>query len=192
MTPCATTREVQQDGRTSPSPDRPRPLAPLKKGFNEILMEARSADCHVACLALEALALKLMRLVGMTYVTTRLRASGTGWAEVDLIFESTRLAFSRWQIQCRNTRRVTLDDVAKEVGLTRFLKSNVIVVVTTGEIGPGARRYANRIMQDSNLAIVMLDGGDLAAIDRNPAAIGDVFNREARNAMKRKVLKALE
>jgi hypothetical protein len=28
--------------------------------------------------------------------------------------------------RCKNTRRVSLDDVAKEVGLTHFLKSNVM------------------------------------------------------------------
>ncbi len=170
----------------------PKLLDLLKKPLKDILAEMKSADRNVGGLALEALAFKLMRLVDMTYVATRLRASGTGWAEVDLIFESARLVFSRWQIQCKNTARVALDDVAKEVGLTHFLKSNVIIVVTTGEIGSEARRYANRIMQDSNLAIVMLDGADLAAINKNPAAIIDVFNREARSAMKLKVLEALE
>jgi hypothetical protein len=35
---------------------------------------------------------------------------------------------------------VSLDDVAKEVGLMHFLKCNVIVVVITGEIGAEARR----------------------------------------------------
>jgi site-specific DNA-methyltransferase (cytosine-N4-specific) len=100
--------------------------------------------------------------------------------------------FSRWQVQCKNTSRVSLDDVAKEVGLTHFLKSNVIVVVTRGEVSGEARRYANKIMRDSNLALVLLDGLDLTAINRNPTAIVDVFNREARNAMKLKVLEALE
>src|ERR1035441_5159388 len=95
-----------------------------------------------------------------------LRAQATGGAEVDLIFQSARLGFSRWQGQCKNTGRVSLDDVAKEVGLTHFLKSNVIVVVPTGEIGAEARRYANKIMRDTNLAIVMLDGADLAAINK--------------------------
>jgi site-specific DNA-methyltransferase (cytosine-N4-specific) len=111
----------------------------------------------------------------MTYVATRLRASATGGAEVDLIFESARLAFSRWQVQCKNTSRVSLDDLAKEVGLTHFLKSNVIVMVSTGEIGPEARRYANKVMTDSNLCIVMLDGGDLSLIEGRAAGIIDVF-----------------
>ena len=170
----------------------PKLLDLLKKPLELILAEMKSEDRYVSGLALEALAFKLMRLLDMTYVATRLRAQATGGAEVDLIFESARLVYSRWQAQCKNTARVSLDDVAKEVGLTHFLKSNVIVVVTTGEIGAEARRYANKIMHDSNLAIVMLDGVDLAAINTNPPAIVDVFNREARNAMKLKVLEALE
>lgn len=83
---------------------------------------------------------------------------------------------------------MSLNDVAKEVGLTHFLKSNVVVMVTTGKIGREARRYANRVMADSNLAVVMLDGLDLNAISDNPASIQKVFEREARHAMNLKKL----
>ena len=167
-----------------------RPL--LRKPLSEILEELKSEDRNIGGLALEALAFKLMRLLDMTYVATRLRSQATGGAEVDLIFESTRLVFSRWQIQCKRTGNVSLDDVAKEVGLTHFLKSNVIVMVSTGGIGTEARRYSNKIMTDSNLAIVMVDGADLAAINADPPAILDVFTREARFAMRLKALEALE
>ena len=161
----------------------PKLLALLHTPLADIFSELGHTDRHVAGLALEALAFKIMRLLDMTYVATRLRANQTGGAEVDLVFESARLVFSRWQIQCKNTARVSLDDVAKEVGLTHFLKSNVIVIVTTGVIGSEARRYANRIMADSNLAVVMLDGGDLHAIGERPATIVRAFEREARHAM---------
>lgn len=163
-----------------------RPM--LRKPLHEIREELNSPDRHVRGLALEALAFKLMRLIDLNYVATRLRGTATGGAEVDVIFEGTRLIFSRWQVQCKNTARVSLDDVAKEVGLTHFLKSNVIVMVSTGEIGNEARRYANKIMTDSNLCVVMVDGGDLALIEARPAAIVDVFTREARHAMDLKKL----
>ena len=158
-----------------------RPL--LRKPLKHIREELDSENRHIRGLALEALAFKLMRLIDLSYVATRLRGSATGGAEVDLIFESARLVFSRWQVQCKNTARVSLDDIAKEVGLTHFLKSNAIVMVSTGEIGGEARRYSNRVMADSNLCIVMLDKSDLALIESSPAAIVDVFNREARHAM---------
>jgi site-specific DNA-methyltransferase (cytosine-N4-specific) len=163
-----------------------RPL--LRKPLNEILAELKHSDKHVRGLALEALAFKLMRLIDLTYVYTRLRGAQTGGAEVDVIFEGTRLVFSRWQTQCKNTDAISLDDVAKEVGLTHLLKSNVIVMVTTGEIGTEARKYANRVMQESNLCIVMINGADIQSIEQSPAAIVDVLNREAKHSMKLKAL----
>lgn len=163
-----------------------RPL--LRKPLDEVIKELGASSTHVRGLALEALAFKLMRLLDMTYVATRLRGAATGGAEVDLIFESSRLVFSRWQVQCKNTAHVTLDDVAKEVGLTHMLKSSVIVVVGTGEIGPAARGYANTVMKGSNLCVVLVNGRDLAAIEKQPASIVDVFNREAVHAMRLKAL----
>lgn len=166
----------------------PKLLALLRKSLDEILIEIDSNDRFIAGLALEALAFKLMRLLDMNYVATRLRGQATGGAEVDLIFESARLVFSRWQIQCKNTAHVSLDDVAKEVGLTHFLRSNVVIIVSTGRIGPEARRYANKIMSDSNLGVVMIDRNDLDNIRSNPASIADIFQREARHAMTLKKL----
>ena len=166
----------------------PKLLKLLRTPLSGILEEIEDNDRYKAGLALEALAFKIMRLLDITYVATRLRANQTGGAEVDLVFESARLVFSRWQVQCKNTARVSLDDVAKEIGLTHFLKSNVVVIATTGEIGGEARRYANKIMTDSNLAIVMLDGADLSAISDSPATIIRSFEREARHAMNLKKL----
>lgn len=163
-----------------------RPM--LRKSLAAIRNELTSKNRHLRGLALEALAFKLMRLIDLRYVATRLRGRSTKGAEVDLVFESARLVFSRWQIQCKNTARVSLDDVAKEVGLTHFLKSNVIVMVSTGEIGREARRYANGIMRESNLCVVMVDGADLARIEDRPAEIVDIFQREARHAMDLKKL----
>ncbi len=163
-----------------------RPL--LRKPLKEIIKEIGSPDRHTKGLALEALAFKLMRLIDLDYVATRLRGSVTGGAEVDVIFESSRLVFSRWQVQCKNTGTVSLDDVAKEVGLTHFLKSNVIVIVSTGDIGSEARRYANKMLRDSNIAIVMVDRGDIESIIESPVKVLDVLTREAKHAMKLKVL----
>ncbi len=160
----------------------------LRTPLSSILVAIEDKDRYRSGLALEALAFKIMRLLDMTYVATRLRANQTGGAEVDLIFENARLVYSRWQVQCKNTARVSLDDIAKEVGLTHFLKSNAIIVVTTGKIGAEARRYANRIMAESNLAIVMVDGADLSVLGERPATILRPFEREARHAMNLKKL----
>lgn len=105
-----------------------------------------------------------------------------------LISDCDRLVYSRWQVQCKNTARVSLDDLAKEVGLVHLLKPNVIVIVSTGDIGAEARRYANKVMAETNLCIVMIDRTDLNQIRNNPTHIVDAFNREARHAMTLKQL----
>lgn len=160
----------------------------LRKPLSEILTELSDVSIHVKGLALEALAIKLMQLIGLDYLKTRLRGTSTAGAEVDVLFESSRLIYSRWQVQCKNTGTVSLDDVAKEVGLTHMLKSNVIVIVSTGEIGEEARTYADGIMRDSNLCIAMINKFDIDSIKDSPASIVDVLNREAKHAMKMKPL----
>ena len=166
----------------------PRVVALLRKPLGSILSNLDNSDRHVAGLALETLAFKLMRLLDMDYVATRLRAAQTGGTEVDLVCQSTRLVFTRWQIQCKNAARMSIDDVAKEVGLTHLLNSSAVLVVTTGTVDPEARRYADQVMTDSSLAIVLTDGEDLKVIAENPTRIVDIFEREARRAMELKKL----
>jgi site-specific DNA-methyltransferase (cytosine-N4-specific) len=160
----------------------------LRKPLDEIIDEIGHPDTHIRGLALEALAFKLMRLIDLKYVATRLRGAQTRGTEVDLIFDSTRLVFTRWQIQCKNTAQVRLDDVAKEVGLTHMLKSNAIVMVSTGTIGPEARRYAQTVMKNSNLAIILIDREDIDMVSETPPTIIDILRREAKNAMRPKKL----
>jgi hypothetical protein len=155
----------------------------LKKPLIEIVKEIKEGSKYERGLALEAFAIRLMRLIDLTYKATRLRGNATGGAEVDVIFESDRLVFSRWQVQCKNTKLVVLDDIAKEIGLTHFLKSNVVVIVTTGKVGSEARRYANKVMEDSNLCVVIADGDDVETIIKNPSSFTYILNREARHAM---------
>ena len=154
-----------------------------RKSLPDILTDIKSKDTYTSGLALEALAFKLMQIFDIKYIKTRLRDEQTGGAEVDLLFESSRLVYSRWQIQCKNTKKVSLDAVAKEVGLTHVLKSNVILVVTTGDFTSEARKYSNIIMKDSNLNIVLLNGKDLQKVSHSPSAIIDILNREAKHAM---------
>ncbi len=166
----------------------PRVVALLRQPLGAILSDVDSSDRDLAGLALEALAFKLMRILDMDYAGTRLRGAQTGGVEVGLIFQSNRLVLSRWQIQCKNSARMSIDDVAKEVGLTHLLKGKAIIVVTTGTVDAQARRYASRVMADSDLAIVLIDGRNLKTIARSPTRIVDIFEREARHAMELKKL----
>ncbi|MGH9795237.1 MAG: restriction endonuclease [Candidatus Acidiferrales bacterium] len=148
----------------------------LRKPLVQIVAEVDSPDRHVRGLALEALALRLMRLIDLDYVATRLRGVATDGAEVDVIFESERLVFSRWQVQCKSTSKISVDDVAKEVGLTHVSKSNVVVVVSTGRISADARRYASIAERARPVQIVMIDGTYLRRMAHRPASIVELFH----------------
>ncbi len=158
----------------------------LRMDLPSIIAELDS-DRYTKGAALEALAFKLMKIVGLAYISTRFRPTA-GRFEVDLIFHSERLAYSRWQVQCKNTQRVAVDDVAKEVGLTYHLLSNVIIMLTRGRVGNDARRYASDVMRKTNLAIALIDGADVADIIDDPLRVFDVLAREAAFALSLKPL----
>jgi len=84
-------------------------------------------------------------------------------------------------------QRAFLKTLANMAGAGPF-QSNEIERLATGEIGARARGYANKIMGDTNLCLVLVNGDDLLAIEKNPAVIVDVFNREAVHAMRLKTL----
>lgn len=157
----------------------------MEKPLEDVLVDIESTDTYVKGLALEALAIRIMNSINLKYIKTRMRNASTGGAEVDLIFESNaaqQLFFSRWQVQCKNTSKVTLEDVAKEVGLTFHLKSNVIVMITTGKIIDTARDFAKSVMSTSNLAIVFIDGDDLQKLKGDMSYMMSILERETKTA----------
>ena len=158
------------------------------KTFSDLRNEIDSEDAYVKGLALEAFAIKVMKIIGLDFIRTRYRDIQIGGAEVDVLFDSTRLLYSRWQVQCKNTSTVTIDMVAKEVGLSHMLKSNAIVMMTTGHLTSEAKKYARRIMEDMNLCILMLEKEDIDCIISNPTSIVDIFNRQSEEVKKIKIL----
>lgn len=163
-----------------------------QKSLETLRTEIDSTDTHVKGLALEAFAIKMMQIIDLDFIGTRVKGSETGGAEVDVLFETTRLNYSRWQVQCKNTSKVSIDQVAKEVGLSHVLKTNVIVILTTGKATSTAKEYAAAIMREMNLCIIFIEADDIAEILSAPANIVDVLNRESQKAKQIKVLDKIE
>jgi len=155
----------------------------LRKTFTDLLVEIKSSNSYLKGLALEAFGFKLMRLLDLQYVATRLKGSQTAGAEVDLIFESLNPTHLIWQVQCKNTKTVRLNDLAKEIGLASLLQSNIIVLISTGKISSETRRFANKIMGETNLVIIFIDKEDIQTIKNNPPVIRDIVYRESKHAM---------
>ncbi len=148
----------------------------LRKGLNrplsDILTEMASEDTYVKGAALEHLAGRITQLLDLKPKHLRLKSSMTGGTEVDLIAESTRLMFSRWQVQCKNTKLLASDDVAKEVGIAVSLRSQVILMVTTGRAGTVVYQYSRQINETTAMQIIVLDGQDLKKVAEDPSAAG--------------------
>lgn len=155
----------------------------IRMHFDDILTDLNNDNKHVKGLALEALAFYLGRLIGLNFVQWRLRSKETGGAELDVIMEGANFIFSRWQIQCKNSPQATLEDIAKELGLAQIIKTNVIMIVTTGRIGHKARIFAERIMQDTNLQVILLHQVDLKRIKTDPTVISDILRSQSEVAM---------
>ena len=155
----------------------------IRMPYQTILSGLDGTSTHEKGKALEALAFYFGRLLNLSFVQWRLRSRETGGAELDVVMEGTSLVFSRWQIQCKNSRQATLEDIAKEVGIAQVIKSNVILIVTTGRIGPAARSFAEKVMRETNLYVATLAGHDLRQLRDSPTEIVDILNEQAIGAM---------
>jgi hypothetical protein len=177
MTTIGSTVSLLEQWQSEVEPDI---LDLLRKPLAEVLAQTNSLDQWAGGLALEALAFKLMDLLDMQFAAARSHWGPTEENDTRLIIEFEQPVFSRWQVQCKNTELLAVDDVAIEVGLTYLLKSNVIVMISTGAIEDTARLYADKVMRTSNLCIVMLDRTDLDRISADPMHIKRIFRRETR------------
>ena len=163
------------------------PVEMFKQPLSKILADLKSESADVKGRALELLVIYLTRLLDLEFKTWRESGRATGGAEVDAIVEGARLIFSRWQVQAKNTAVVDLADVAKEVGLALpVLYSNVVLVVTTGDFTANARGYAEDVMRNSNLNIILLRGVELDQISQDPTAIVPILNSKAEHVMRLK------
>ena len=187
----ATDKLLNLDPETLPaavSGDIPADLrAKLTTPTGQIYADLDSKDTHTKGIALELLALRISSDLGITPRRFRLRGIKTAGAEVDLISEAAHLHFSRWQFQCKNSARVTVGDLAKEVGLCVLLKSHVIVMVTTGQIGNGVRRHAKSLAESTGYQVVLIDRALLQEYGRQGAqALFKFFHEQAVTTMQLK------
>lgn len=160
------------------------PIELFKRPLADILIDLKSEDRYIKGRALELVAIYFTRLLDLNFKGWRTRSIDTGGAEVDAIVEGSRLIFSRWQIQAKNTSTVRLDDIAKEVGLAlTFIYANVIMLVTTGAFTRDAYSYADHVMRTSNLNIILLNGSEIERLSRDPMAIVELLNGKAERAM---------
>lgn len=164
--------------------------AELNRTFEDVVAELDHQDKHVRGKALELFAVWVVRLLGLRFSKWRAKDfKETGGGEVDVMAASDRVVYSRWQIQCKNTKsKVDVDIIAKEVGLTFITKSDVVMFVTTSTYTANALNYANQVTEVSRYYIILLDGNDIQRIVEDRARIIEILNIKARRVFAKREL----
>jgi len=134
--------------------------------------------------ALEILAVKICQLLDLDFMGLRETDENVvAGGEVDAFMHSARLVYSRWQIQCKASDRISYEAIAKEVGVAEVSLATVILIVSTGKITEGADTYRKRIIGKGPLNIAIIDGESLDQIAKNPVTIGPILRAQAEEAM---------
>lgn len=162
----------------------------LQTPLDRLSVDLFGTNTHKAGLALELLALRMIIDLGLDPRHFRLRSAQTAYAEVDLIAEGAHLLFSRWTFQCKRYGRETqaklsLSDVAKEVGIAVFSKAHVIVMVTTTDFTKDAIAYADEVTRATHLQFVFVNGQVLDEyLKDGKDALWHHFKRNATDVMR--------
>lgn len=146
---------------------------------SKIYEQLKSDQPHKRGEALEAYAIHIMRLLGLRFVSWRKRAKDeTGQAEIDVVMSGLMGGIAtRWQIQCKNkpSGRVSVEDVAKEVGLVPITKATHVMILANSRATNDAHIYAREVMRNSSLTVIILDKDDFEKIRASPASIASII-----------------
>lgn len=159
---------------------RRKGAVPLVEVYRDLDSESR----HQKGIALEVLAVRIATDLSLSPVRFRLRGVKTGGAEVDLVAEAAHLHFSRWLFQCKNTGLVTVEDLAREIGMATVLRAQVIVLVTMGRFSRAVTDLSGQVARESAFQVVLVDGGLVRSYrDRGGIALRSYFHSRATNTM---------
>jgi DNA modification methylase len=153
--------------------------------FGDVLKRLhQKADMDDRARALEILAIKICQLLDLDFMGMRETDENVvAGGEVDAFMHSARLVYSRWQIQCKASDRITYEAIAKEVGVAEVSLATVILIVSTGKMTDGAETYRQKIVSKTPMNIAIIDGESLQQIAKSPAVIGSILRTQAEEAM---------
>jgi len=153
----------------------------LRNSYDDLLKEIDAGNNYERGVALETLAVKIGRTLGLEFVGWRVRARETGGSEVDVIFDDIGTVFNRIQIQCKNIKgQLETKHVAREVGISRMLQTNTILMIARNGVSADARRFANQVMQHENISISFLTGDTLEILDEDTDRLLTALRGESR------------
>lgn len=153
----------------------------LRQSFEEIQAQMDSDSTFEKGVALETLTVKIGRILGLDFAGWRVRGRETGGTEVDIVMDEIGKTFNRFQIQCKNTEsQLETKHIAREVGITRTLQTNTLVMVARNGVSQDGRIFAKQVMRHENIAILFLTGDDLDEFDGNEDRLLTTLRGQAR------------
>lgn len=152
----------------------------LQIPFTTLVRQLDDPDRNVRGRALELFALRLLHHLGLRRIRWRTRP--TNAEEIDGSADGESQVHTRWQVQCKNTETLHLDDAAKEVGIAVRNRSTIILLVTTGRISPAADDFVDDVVRFSPYTIVRFDGADVRSLALDESRLVDILVREAQRA----------
>lgn len=164
---------VTQSGLSVSDPELQIPVA-------ELVERMASPDKDVKGRGLELFALRLLLRLGLSEIRWRPRPK---WAEeIDGSAVGYVPVHMRWQVQCKNTKTLNVDDAAKEVGLAVRNRSTIIVLVTTGDFSRPAEEFITDVVRHSPYTVLCLNRKDVERLAQKEEALSDILQREAERA----------
>lgn len=153
----------------------------LERLFSDLVHEVRHGETKdVRGRALELFALRLLHRLGLQKI--RFRPRPTNAEEIDGTAEGLAPVHTRWQVQCKNSRTLDVDHVAKEVGVAVRNSSTVILLITTGFLSEPARDFARAVIRNSAYTILRIEGPDVDRLAQDEAELPKLLVREAKRA----------
>lgn len=88
-----------------------------------------------------------------------------------MVFGRDDFPFGAWNVRFKDCNELSLDDVATEVGIAQGDGNRISIVASTGKVNSAARNYAARVSDNTRFQVIVLDGCDLARMERDPRCI---------------------
>src|ERR1700682_624 len=166
-------KRVQQSGLSVSDPELQIPMA-------ELVARMRDRDKDTKGRGLELFALRLLLRLGLSEIRWRPRTRQA--EEIDGTAVGYVPVHTRWQIQCKNTTTLHVDDAAKEVGLALRNRSTIIMLVTTGQLSDAATDFVRDVIRHSPYTVLCFDAADVARLANSEESLVDLLHREAQLA----------
>jgi hypothetical protein len=164
---------ARESGLTVNDPELQIPMA-------DLVTRMASDDKDTKGRGLELFALRLLLHLGLTEIRWRPRVQAA--EEIDGSAVGYVPVHTRWQVQCKNTKSLSVDDAAKEVGLAVRNRSTIIVLVTTGSFSGPAEDFITDVVRHSPYTVLRIDGNDVERLAKDEGALVEILRREAQRA----------